>query len=104
MQITAIILLILFICVHGLIVGLCSKLIHPGDDPIGCLPTIGIGISGSFIGSGINWLFGNGNSPLQPSGFVMSIIGGVLCCALWRLYSLKTSEDGPKSFFTGKRL
>lgn len=90
--------------IFGLIVGLIAKALHPGDDPIGCLPTIGIGVSGSFVGGGLNWLLGMGNSPFHPSGLVLSVLGGVLCCAAWRWYSLRTSETGPKSFFTGKRL
>jgi len=89
--------------VFGLIVGLFAKALHPGDDPLGFLPTVSIGVAGSFVGGGINWFLGMGNSNFHPSGFVMSILG-VLCCAAWRWYSLKTSETGPKSFFTGKRL
>ena len=32
--------------IYGLVIGLISKAIHPGDDPVGCLPTIGIGVAG----------------------------------------------------------
>jgi len=42
--------------IFGLIVGLIAKAIHPGEDPVGFFPTIGIGIVGSYIGGGINWL------------------------------------------------
>lgn len=90
--------------VFGLIVGLIAKAIHPGDEPAGCLSTIGIGVGGSFVGGGINWLLGFGNHPFAPSGFLMSILGGVICCMVWRWYALKNSPEGPKSFFTGKRL
>jgi hypothetical protein len=34
----------------GLVTGCIAKAIHPGDDPLGCLPTILIGVAGSFIG------------------------------------------------------
>lgn len=92
----------IFWLVFGLIVGLISKFLHPGDDPIGCLPTILIGIVGSFIGGGLNFLLGRNS--FHPSGFLMSIIGGVICCAAWRWYNLQKSSTGPKSFFTGKNL
>ena len=95
---------ILVWCVFGLIVGTCAKLIHPGDEPTGCVPTIGIGIIGSLIGGILSFLLGSGRSPLHFSGFFMSVIGGVICCAVFRWYSLRNSQSGPKSFFTGKKL
>lgn len=95
---------ILLWILFGLVVGLFAKFLHPGDEPIGCLSTVAIGIGGSFVGGLINWLIGMGIHPFQPSGFIMSILGGVVCCVVWRWYSLKTSSSGPKSFFTGKRL
>lgn len=55
--------------VFGLIVGMIAKAIHPGEDPIGFLPTIGIGVVGSYIGGAINWLLDMGSSPFEPSGF-----------------------------------
>ena len=88
----------------GFLVGILAKIIHPGDEPVGCLSTVVIGVVGSFIGGGINWILGLGNHPFHPSGFLMSIVGGVVCCAAWRWYNLKTASDGPKSFFTGKKL
>lgn len=90
--------------IFGLIVGLCSKFIHPGDEPVGCLSTIGIGVGGSFVGGGINWLIGMGSSPFHPAGLLLSILGGVLCCMAWRWYTLQKSPTGPKSFFTGKNI
>lgn len=99
---------ILMWSIFGLVVGLVAKAIHPGDDPIGCLPTIGIGVAGSFVGGGINWLIGMGpitpGNTFHPAGMFLSILGGVLCCAGWRWYNLKTAETGPKSFFSGKNL
>ena len=95
---------ILMWLVFGLIVGLCAKFIHPGDEPVGCLPTIAIGVGGSFVGGGINWLIGFGTNSFVPSGFLMSIVGGVVCCVIWRWWTLKNSPEGPKSFFTGRKL
>ena len=41
--------------IYGLLVGIIAKALHPGDDPIGFLPTMGIGVAGSYIGGLINW-------------------------------------------------
>lgn len=90
--------------IFGLVVGLISKLIHPGDEPVGFFATIAIGVVGSFIGGIINWIIGKGNYLFSPSGLFMSVLGGVIFCALWRWYTLKTSDSGPKNFFTGKRI
>jgi uncharacterized membrane protein YeaQ/YmgE (transglycosylase-associated protein family) len=86
----------------GLLVGLIAKAIHPG--PVGCVSTVVIGVGGSFVGGAINWLLGFGNHPFHPAGFLMSVLGGVLCCAAWRWYTLKTDSTGPKNFWTGKSL
>jgi uncharacterized membrane protein YeaQ/YmgE (transglycosylase-associated protein family) len=95
---------ILSLLVFGFVVGILAKSLHPGDDPVGCLPTMAIGIVGSFFGGFINWILGYNSQLLQPSGFLMSIVGGVIFCMIWRWYSLKTSLSGPKSFLTGKQL
>jgi uncharacterized membrane protein YeaQ/YmgE (transglycosylase-associated protein family) len=86
----------------GLFVGFFAKIIHPG--PIGFVSTVLVGVCGSFVGGLINYLIGMGSHPFAPSGFFMSIVGGVLCCVAWRYYNLKNSPDGPKSFFTGKNI
>lgn len=88
----------------GLIVGLIARALHPGDEPAGFLQTLGIGIAGSFVGGLINWLLGSSNQPFAMSGFVMSIVGGIICCAAWRWYLLKNSSSGPKSFLTGRKI
>lgn len=99
--------------IFGLIVGLIAKAIHPGDEPVGFLQTVGIGIAGSFVGGFINYILGTfsamsiagfSNHRFSPSGFIMSVVGGVLFCIFWRWYSLKNSSSGPKSFFNGKNL
>jgi len=68
--------------VYGLIVGLIVKAIYRGSLQAGFLSTLGIGIAGSFVGGFINWLLGAGGDPLQPSGFLMGIVGGVVACVL----------------------
>lgn len=74
--------------IYGIIVGVSSKLLHPGNDPIGFLPTIAIGVAGSYIGGLINFILGYGCSSFSPSGILMGIIGGVIFCWAYRNYRL----------------
>lgn len=73
--------------VFGLIIGLIAKWVHPGEDPIGFLPTVGIGIAGSFVGGGIQWLLNMGGT-FSPAGLLWSIIGGVVFCYAYRRFKL----------------
>jgi uncharacterized membrane protein YeaQ/YmgE (transglycosylase-associated protein family) len=88
----------------GFFVGIIAKIIHPGDEPVGCLPTILIGVFGSFVGGFLNSFLHHGRFVIAPSGFLMSILGGILTCVFWRWYTLKFSSTGPKNFFNGKQL
>lgn len=74
--------------VFGLIIGLVAKALHPGEDPVGFLPTVGIGIAGSFVGGMINWLLNMGG-PFSPAGWLLSVVGGVLFCWAYRKYRLE---------------
>lgn len=74
--------------VYGFIVGFCAKLLHPGEDVIGFLPTIGIGIAGSYIGGFLNWLLGAGGGPFSTSGLLMGIVGGIIFCWIYRTYRI----------------
>lgn len=78
---------ILIWIVYGLIVGLCAKALHPGDDPVGFLPTVGIGIAGSYVGGFINWMLGKGEV-FSTSGILMGIAGGVIFCYIYRRFKL----------------
>jgi uncharacterized membrane protein YeaQ/YmgE (transglycosylase-associated protein family) len=86
---------------YGLIVGLIAKSLHPGDDPVGFLPTVGIGVAGSYVGGFVNFILGKGEA-LSSSGLVMGIIGGVIFCAAYRWWKLQSSDD-VRSFWTGKK-
>jgi uncharacterized membrane protein YeaQ/YmgE (transglycosylase-associated protein family) len=70
--------------VYGLVVGLISKAIYRyKDSPTGLLSTLAIGVCGSFVGGFINYVAGGG-SPLQPSGVIMGVLGGVITSVLYR--------------------
>jgi uncharacterized membrane protein YeaQ/YmgE (transglycosylase-associated protein family) len=91
-----------FFLIYGLVVGMIAKLLHPGPNPVGFLPTIIIGVVGSYIGGLINFLLGRGHLG-SPSGIIMGIIGGVLGLIAWRWWTLQTAPEGPRSFWTGKQ-
>lgn len=74
--------------IYGLVVGLIAKFLHPGEDPVGFLPTISIGVAGSYIGGIINWLMGSGAGPFSTSGIMMGSIGGLIFCWMYRRYRL----------------
>jgi uncharacterized membrane protein YeaQ/YmgE (transglycosylase-associated protein family) len=89
---------LVFLFVYGLIIGSIAKFLHPGEDPIGCLPTVVIGIAGSYVGGFINFLLFGGQF-LHTSGIIMGIVGGIVFLSLWRWWKLKSA---PRSFWTGK--
>lgn len=87
---------ILMWLVYGILIGLCAKALHPGQDPVGFLPTLTIGVAGSYMGGLITYLLGYGLSPLQPSGFIFGILGGVICLTIWRWMKLRQAK---RTFF-----
>jgi uncharacterized membrane protein YeaQ/YmgE (transglycosylase-associated protein family) len=73
--------------IYGLVVGFIAKMIHRGPDPVGIIPTILIGILGSYIGGFLNYIFGMGDA-ISPSGVIMGIIGGIIFCWVYRITKL----------------
>ena len=74
--------------IFGLIVGLIAKALHPGEDPVGFLPTIGIGVAGSFVGGVIQYLVNFGSGGFYTAGWLFSIVGGVVFCYAYRRFRL----------------
>lgn len=63
--------------IFGLIIGAIARLLVPGRQPIGLPATMALGVVGSFIGGFLAYLI-QGGSPVQPSNWLGSIIGGVV--------------------------
>jgi uncharacterized membrane protein YeaQ/YmgE (transglycosylase-associated protein family) len=61
----------------GFLVGLIARGLVPGPHPMGCLRTILLGVTGSFIGGAIGFLL-TGGSIVQSSGWIGSVVGAVL--------------------------
>ena len=76
--------------VYGLIVGLIAKAIYKyPESPKGVASTLAIGVCGSFVGGFINYLLGGGTNPLQASGLVMGVVGGIITSFLYRKFNSK---------------
>lgn len=77
--------------IYGLFVGTLIRWFYPGKEPDGCLITIGLGVAGSFVGGGINWVL-NGGGPYSASGVVMGVLGGLVCCFAYNYYLNKNAK------------
>ena len=63
----------------GGLAGCLGEWLYPGQTGIKGWQTIALGVVGSFVGGGINFLIGWGSSPIAASGLLMSVVGAVLC-------------------------
>jgi len=68
--------------VLGLIAGFLARLIHPGNDSMGMMATIVLGVLGSLLGGGIAYLLQLGTSPYEPGGWILATIGAIVLLAL----------------------
>ena len=64
--------------IFGLIAGAIARMIHPGNDSMGWLGTILLGVVGSLVGGGLAYMLKLGTSPYQPSGWIFSIVGALI--------------------------
>lgn len=68
--------------VFGLVAGLIARMLHPGNDSMGWLSTILLGIVGSLVGGGIAYVLKLASSPYEPGGWIFSIIGAIVLLSL----------------------
>lgn len=68
----------------GLVAGLIARALMPGNQSMGLLATMLLGIVGSFVGGLLSSLIStNGNwLSLHPTGLIFSTIGALLVLAL----------------------
>ncbi len=76
----------------GLAVGVIARFFWPGRQPIGCLPTMLLGVGGSVVGGMITFaLTGGPTGDYHPASWIMSIIGAIV--VLW-IYGATMSRPG----------
>ena len=78
-------LTIIGMIIIGLIAGFLARALVPGDDSMGIVPTIVLGIVGSFVGGLLaSLLFGNEDGDfLQTSGLIGSVIGAIIALLVY---------------------
>jgi uncharacterized membrane protein YeaQ/YmgE (transglycosylase-associated protein family) len=78
----------LYIILIGFVVGLLGRFFMPGNNRMGCLLTLVLGIAGAvfagWFGREMGWYTAG-----QPAGFLGAILGAVAILALLRLVSGK---------------
>jgi uncharacterized membrane protein YeaQ/YmgE (transglycosylase-associated protein family) len=72
----------------GLIVGLVARFVKPGDDKLGWIMTIILGIAGSFLAGWAGVKMGM-YQPGEPVGFIASVIGAVVLLVIYALVRRK---------------
>jgi uncharacterized membrane protein YeaQ/YmgE (transglycosylase-associated protein family) len=74
----------LYILLVGFVVGVLARFLKPGNQRMGCLPTILLGIGGAlaagFIGQRLGWY-----QPGQPASFLAAIVGAIAILILLSL-------------------
>ena len=68
----------------GLIVGFIARAVKPGDDKLGWIMTVILGIAGSFLASYAGSAMGL-YAPGEVAGFIASIVGAVVLLAIYGL-------------------
>jgi uncharacterized membrane protein YeaQ/YmgE (transglycosylase-associated protein family) len=73
--------------VVGLLAGLIARALMPGNQSMGLLGTMALGVAGSFVGGMIGSIFYTGGNLIafHPTGLLFSIIGSLVVLALLML-------------------
>ncbi len=70
--------------IFGGIVGSIACYLHPGDEKLGCVSTIVLGIIGSYLGAIVSYMLGFHGFPIT---LLSSVAGSVLACYIWSRYN-----------------
>jgi uncharacterized membrane protein YeaQ/YmgE (transglycosylase-associated protein family) len=77
----------------GLIVGLIARALKPGDDKMGWIMTILLGVGGSFLasyaGQALGWYKAG-----QAAGWIASVVGAIVLLVIYGLVTKKSGGGG----------
>ena len=79
---------IIWLAIVGFLAGLLARAILPGDDSMGILGTIFLGLVGSVVGGflvAVLFRPDNGDDMYQPVGLIGSVVGAVIVLMLYRM-------------------
>lgn len=82
---------IIWTIIVGLVVGLIARAIKPGDDKLGWIMTILLGIAGSFLASYIGVAMGWYQQG-EAAGWIASIIGAIILLFVYAFVRSKTQN------------
>ena len=68
----------------GLVVGLIARAIKPGDDKLGWIMTVVLGIAGSFLASYAGSALGL-YRPGEAAGWIASVVGAVILLVIYSM-------------------
>lgn len=75
----------LYIILIGFVVGLLARFLKPGDDSMGIILTIVLGIGGAllagWVGQAMGWY-----APGQPAGFIGALLGAIVILVIFSLF------------------
>lgn len=74
--------------VYGLFVGSIAKALIPGDEHMGFIKTIVLGVAGSYMGGAIMYLMGQYES-VSAAGVAMGVVGSTICLILYNKLQTK---------------
>lgn len=79
----------------GLVAGALARILIPGQQPMGCLVTMVLGLVGSVVGGFMSSLI-FGNDPMEPgfrtSGLIMSTIGALIVLGVYVAYTKRKPQ------------
>jgi len=68
--------------VYGLFTGSIAKALIPGEENLGFIKTIALGVAGSYMGGAILYLLGEYES-VSPCGIFMGVVGAAVTLLLY---------------------
>ncbi|WP_372720138.1 GlsB/YeaQ/YmgE family stress response membrane protein [Novipirellula sp.] len=68
--------------VVGLVAGFLARMLHPGNDSMGIIATMVLGILGSLLGGAVAYILKLGTSPFEPGGWILATLGAIVLLVL----------------------